>query len=121
MLCASEIGLYHPVVARVKDYTRENTRRLFLIVQRKNVYVIHSPNNNYILYLLDLIENLDLQNFTIRSCTSIYKINTSLTHTSYMAPHTNLLGLLLYGSRRGFYTECFHCLLFEFFGICGNC
>ena len=27
ILCASEIRLYHPVVARVKDYTRENTRQ----------------------------------------------------------------------------------------------
>ena len=35
MSCASEIGLYHLVVMRVKDYTRENTRHI-----HKYVYVI---------------------------------------------------------------------------------
>ena len=38
MLCASEIGLYHPVVARVKDYTRGNTLQLLYNVAK---YVYH--------------------------------------------------------------------------------
>ena len=59
MLCASEIGLYHPVVARVKDYTRENTRRLLYNV---NMYMLYTHQIIMcILYLLDLIENLDLE------------------------------------------------------------
>ena len=38
MLCASEIGLYHPDVARVQDYTRENTRQLLYYVNMHMLY-----------------------------------------------------------------------------------
>ena len=59
ILCASEIGLYHPVVARVKDYTRGNTRQLLYNV---NMYMLNTHQIIMcILCLLDLIENLDLE------------------------------------------------------------
>ena len=58
MLCASEIGLYHTVVARVKNYTRGNTRQLLYNV---NMYMLYTHQIMCILYLLDLIENLDLE------------------------------------------------------------
>ena len=59
MLCASEIGLYHPVVARVKDYTRENPHQLLYNV---NMYMLYTHQIIMcILWLLDLIENLDLE------------------------------------------------------------
>ena len=59
ILCASEIGLYHRVVARVKDYTRENTRQLLYNV---NMYMLNTHQIIMcILCLLDLIEILDLE------------------------------------------------------------
>ena len=38
MLCASEIGLYYPVVVRVKDYTQGNTRELLYNVNMCMLY-----------------------------------------------------------------------------------
>ena len=53
MLCASEIILYLPVVTRVKDYTRENTRQLLYNV---NMYVLytHKLYEFYQMFILSL-------------------------------------------------------------------